>query len=545
MEFELDDYKTGKIKKKGRNLSCVSEPGNYCNNKYNYNLNDSNKNENENINNKKIQTENNINNNIIEKPIYVHSNKNYLLTKLKKENESLRIRLSKYENKNNYNSSRFKPLENKIRQKKIENAVRITKRILNSKPLATKSSNNVSNFANNTYTNNFYNSKDKIYKANNNSSVYNNFPNNLLSSYTIITNSFIDHNKKNNKYGMVKSLSVFHNTSKIKSKNKAKRIMFDRIKSNYKKINKLSNNNLSNFMEIKIKSKKEDDNIFTNLNINNLYNARMNTLNTDIKKNNNNYISWRKAGNMCNTDRKKTESNIINSKGRMSCGNTNNNNNYKNEFNLTWSKFPKKYMETSYEHCHLGREQGQVQKKYQEITLSLKNKKMNNMLLNNNSKYFSNIIPKNENLNKKHNNNLDNIKIRKDVTPKKITINRRMNNNKNKNNKINYGSNNISMKNIINSIYPKNKKEEKDKKNNLNNNVHEGDIYVHKKRNSAYDIESKNIEKNQDMDSKNNNINNKYNVTINNINNCNYFSLIQTSIRPEIKIIRKKENKII
>ena len=37
MEFELDDYRTGKIKQKRRNLSCVSEPGNYCNNNYNYN----------------------------------------------------------------------------------------------------------------------------------------------------------------------------------------------------------------------------------------------------------------------------------------------------------------------------------------------------------------------------------------------------------------------------------------------------------------------------------------------------------------------------
>ncbi len=37
MEFELDDYRTGKIKQKRRNLSCVSEPGNCCNNNYNYN----------------------------------------------------------------------------------------------------------------------------------------------------------------------------------------------------------------------------------------------------------------------------------------------------------------------------------------------------------------------------------------------------------------------------------------------------------------------------------------------------------------------------
>ena len=555
MEFELDDYRTGKIKQKRRNLSCVSEPGNYCNNKYNYNLNDSKKKENENINNKKIQTENNINNNIIEKPIYVNSNNNYLLTKLKKENENLRLRLSKYENNNNCNSNRFKPFENRIRQKKIENAVRITKKILNNKQLATKSTNNISNFANNTYTNNFYNSKENKYKVNNNSSIYNNFSNNLYGNNAMSTNSFVDHNKKNINNGMIKSLSVFRSTSKMKSKNKKKRIMFDRTKPNYKKINKLSNSNLSNFMEIKIKSKKDDDNIFTNLNINNLYNARMNTLNSDI--NSNNYFSWRKkteeskfgqnfnsAGNMCNTDRKKTEVNASNSKGRISCGFTNNNN-YKNEFNLTWSKFPKKSMEASFEHFRLGQGgvQGKIQKKNPEITLSSKIKKMNDMILNSNNKYLSNVNSKNKNLKKQiGNNNLDNnIKIRKDVTPQKITINRRMNNNKNKINKANNGSNNISMKNIINSAYPKNKKEENDKKNSLNN-VYEGDIYVHKKRNSAYDIENKNIEKNHDMEpKKNNNMNNKYNVTINNINNCNYFSLIQASIRSELKIIRKKD----
>ena len=82
------------------------------------------------------------------------------------------------------------------------------------------------------------------------------------------------------------------------------------------------------------------------------------------------------------------------------------------------------------------------------------------------------------------------------------------------------------MKNIIN-IQKKNKKEENiydnGKKINAFNNLREGDIYVHKKKSSGFGIDNKNLT-------------NKYNVTINNINNCNYFSLIQPSIRPINKI---------
>ena len=222
LEFELDDYRTGKIKQKRRNLTCVSEPGNYCNNNYNYNS--MKKNSNDNITFEKIKTENNINNKTIDKPISVNSNNNYLITKLKKENDNLRLKLSKYEI-NNSNSNRLRPIENKARQKKIENAVRITKKILNNnKQLITKSSNNFSNFANNTYTNNFYNSKDNKYKTNNNnSSLYSNINKNIFSTNTMTTNSFVGHNKKNIKNGLVKSLSVFRSTSKIKSKNKTKK----------------------------------------------------------------------------------------------------------------------------------------------------------------------------------------------------------------------------------------------------------------------------------------------------------------------------------
>ena len=64
MEFELDDYRTGKIKQKRRNLNCVSEQGNYYNNNYNFNYKSMKKKENEkemeNINIEKIKTEKNI-----------------------------------------------------------------------------------------------------------------------------------------------------------------------------------------------------------------------------------------------------------------------------------------------------------------------------------------------------------------------------------------------------------------------------------------------------------------------------------------------------
>ena len=572
LEFELDDYRTGKIKQKRRNLSCISEPGNYCNNNYNYNI--LKEKEKEKINIEKIKTENNISK-TIEKPISVNSNNNYLISKLKKENENLRLKLSKYTNNNtinnnyyNSNSNKFKPIDNKIKQKKIENTVRITKKICNNKQLITKSSNNFSNFANNTYTNNFYNSKDNKFKINNNSSVYNNFNKNIYNNnITMTTNSFIGHNKKNIKNGFVKSLSVYRNTSKNKSKNKTKKIMYDKIRSNYKKIqNKLSNNNICNYIEIKTKEKKDDNILNTNLNINNLYNSRMNTLNNNIH--NNNIFSWKKkiekdknnhnfnsaSGNLFNTDRKKTETNTSNSNSKER--NTTNYTLNNNEFNLTWSRFPKKSIETSFEHYHIG------QNKNQGIILSSKNQNINNEYQINNT--HNQLITKDNSKNKYLRNEFDNniinnnalIKIRKDITPQKIKINRRIINNNNKtiknNNKAINGSDNISMKNIINIQQNSNKYEnntivqENKKINTVVNNIYDGDIYVHKKRNSAFGIERKNNfnYNNNDIDFKKNNVlNDKYNVTINNINNCNYFSLIQTSTRPELKIMKKKITK--
>ena len=561
MEFELDDYRTGKIIQKRRNLSCISEPGNYCKNNYGYNNEYNRKIYNNNINNninEKTKTENNINNKTVDKPIYVNSNNNYLVTKLKKENENLRLKLSKYENNiNNNNSNKFKPMDNKIRQKKNEKAERITKKLLSNKPLITKSSNNFSNFANNTYTN-FYNSKENKYKTNDNISGYN-IINKNINSNTGVTNSFISQNKNNNKSSIVKSLSVFRNTSNYKSKNKNKKIIYDKIKSNYKKIqNKLSCGNISNCLEIKMKDKNED-NIYNNININNLYNSRTNTLNNNINNNNNiktNIFSWKKkiekdknnfnliTGNICNTDRKQTDANGTNLNNSNSKERTTNTNIYihNDEFNLTWSRFPKKSIETSFDH-HRRRE-----KLNNEIyILSSKNEKMNSI---NNNRILTKINSKKEslNLNGKIENNIN--KIRKDVTPHKITINRRRINTKVKNKKVSFGNNNISVKNIVqenqkNNNYDSNMNTltiDNNKNYNISNNYHEGDIYVHKKRSSEFGIETKNKGNNDYIElKKNNHINNKYNITINNINNCNYIRLIEALNKPELKNIKKKD----
>ena len=528
MEFELDDYRTGKIKQKRRNLSCVKEPQNYCKNNNN---NNNKNNKSENKKNEKIKNDNNI----IEKPIYVNSNNNYLIAKLKRENEHLRLKLLKYENNN-----RFKPIDNKIKQKKIENtAVRITKKMLNNKQLITKSSHNISNFANYTYTNNFYNAKDNKYKTNNNSSLYNNYNKNAFNTNAMTTSSFFFRDKKNLKNNMVKSLSVFRSTSKNKPKN-AKRIIYDKIRTNYKKIqNDLSNTNITNIIEIRLKGKNEDK-FIKNLNTNH---SHIHTLSSNLYNSiQKNIFSWKKKlekekdkvnnlkhnnSNLCNTDRKKTEANASNSNSKER---NSHNLFFNNEFNLTWSKFPKKSLENSFDRYYmLGGEKNKL-----EIMLSSKSRKNNNGNLNNSN---NKMTTKKNSKNKQNDKGISIInEIRKEVTPQKITINRRMINTKNKNN-------NISMKNIIN-IRQKNKKKDNNniikdniintsdvnKKSSCNNILRQGDIYVHKKKNSALGI-----------DSKNSHLNNKYNVTINNIHNCNYISLIQAPNKPDFKIIKKKE----
>ena len=556
MEFELDDYRSGKIKKKRRNLSCVSQPGNYCNNEY-Y---DKKKADNSNNNTDKTKTENNINKKNNEKPIYVNSNNNYLITKLKKENETLRLKLSKYE----INNNRFKQNnDNKIRQRRIDNTMAITKKILNNKHSITKSSSNIANFGNNTYTNNFYHPKENKYKITNNFSVSNNlnqmndinfniknFHKNIYNPNRMSTNSFVVHHKKQIKNEIGKSLSVFRSTSQNKQKNNSRKIIYDKIKTNYKKIqNNLNNIDISNNVtENKTKEKKDD--YRTN---NNVYNSRIHTLNNNMNNNQKNVFSWKKKidkdknnnlnsvnSNLCSTDRKKTEANISNSNDR-------NNIFIPNEFNMTWSRFPKKSIETSFELNYIN------DKHNHDIVLSSKNKKNNENRSNN--KALSKINSKSKDMNER--NEGSNIKKhRKDITPQKITINRRMINNKIKSKRPNFGSNNISMKNIIN-IQPKSNKEENNiinisesnKMVNSHSNLHEGDIYVHKKRNSAFGgIETKNNNSNVNNDTtdnkKNNYMNNKYNVTINNINNCNYISLIQQPVnKSEYKIIKKKIDK--
>ena len=390
MEFELDDYRTGKIKQKRRNLSCVKEPQNYCKNNYTNNNNNKSNNNNhkktENKSSEKVKSDNS-SNNTIEKQIYVNSNNNYLIAKLRKENETLRLKLSKYENNNN----RFKPIDNKIRQKKIENNVRITKKNLNNKQLITKSSNNISNFANYTYTNNFYNAKDNKYKTNNNSSLYNNYNSKIFNTNTMTTNSFVVHDKKNIKNGIVKSLSVFRSSSKNKAKNNEK-IIYDKIKTNYKKMeNKLSNSNISNYIEMKLKERKEEK-YLNNLNTNN---SLMHTLNSNLSTNfQKNLFLWKKKfdkdkinnlhhnnSNVCNTDRKKTETNGSNSNSKE----RNSHNIFipNNEFNLTWSRFTKKSIETSFDQYYKG------DKNKPEIILSSKNRKINDINLNNSNNKIS------------------------------------------------------------------------------------------------------------------------------------------------------------
>ena len=547
MEFELDDYRTGKIKQKRRNLSCISEPGNYCNNNYDYNYNKK-KSDNSVIYNEKIKTEHNINNKNTDKPIYVNSNNNYLVTKLKKENENLRLKLSKYEN----NNTIYKPTENSIRQKKNENALRITKKILNNKPMITKSSNNFSICANNTYTTNFYNPKEKKYATNNNLSGYSDLNKNIYNYNIMATNSFISQNKNNNKNAAMKSFSVLRNVSKNKSKSKNKKIIYDKKKSTYKRIeNKLSSNSIIHIdNNNKMKDKNEED-IINNINIKHLYNSRINTLNNDMHNNNirNNIFSWKKKkekaknnnnfnmlnGISCNTDRKQTDENFSNSNSKERNYNIFNPN---NDFNLTWSKFPKKSIETSFEHYYKGKK---INNEY--IILSSKNVKTNNKININNNRNLAN-ISKNENVDlneKKEENNNKN--KRKEVTPQKITINRRRITAKVKTNKANNENNNISMKNIIqinrkNYNYENNMNTIENNKNyNINNNFHEGDIYVHKKRNSEFGIESKNHENNDYIElKKNSNINNKYNITINNISNCNYYRLIEAMNKSELKM---------
>ena len=559
MEFELDDYRTGRINKKVKNLNCINSTG-Y--NNYNFN-----KKKIEKIEKEKIKTENNNNKNNINnnpKAIYVNSkNNNYLITKLKKENESLRLILLEYES----DIIKYKINEKKCKQKKIENpTVRITRKSTNVKPSQQimKGLNNISNYANNTFTTNFYHPKNNNkFNSNNNSLLTNN--NNKINetqsnsnSKIALMNSYLVHNKKIVNNNSKKSLSVFRSSSKNKSKKQPNRNIYDKIKTNYKKIN----NGYDNIIEIKNKDIKQESNNSINNN-----NTRINTLNNNI--NNNNYISSKNVftykkkvnqnsesriqNNICNTERKQ-ETNITSSNT-----NTENNKNFSNqinfnrntvfipkqEFNLTWSRFSKKDMETSFENYIAQKSPPQ------SVIMSSKNIKK---IENRNNKYITNAGSKKYSVDKFDNYNL---RRKPDINPQKITINRRIITNKMKNNKNCFSSNNVSMKNIIN-IRQKNERNGFEENKNINKNAintsasnkmmninnlsNDGEIYTHKKKNSM--IDSKNIvDKTDEEILKKNSYNNKYNVTINNINNCNYYNLIQGANKPEIKIIKKRINK--
>ena len=558
MEFELDDYRTGRINKKVKNLNCINSTG--YNNNYNYNKKIIEKIEKEKIKTENNNNKNNVNNN--PKAIYVNSkNNNYLITKLKKENESLRLILLEYES----DIIKYKINEKKLKQKKFENpTVRITRKSTNVKPSQQimKGLYNISNYANNTFTTNFYHPKNNNkFNSNNNSLLTNNNKinetQNNSNSKIALMNSYIVHNKKIVNNNSKKSLSVFRSSSKNKSKKQTNKNIYDKIKTNYKKIN----NGYDNVMEIKNKDKKQES--YNNIN----NNTRINTLNNNI--NSNNYISSKNVftykkkvnqnsesaiqNNICNTERKqeaKLTSSNTNTENKNISNQINFNRNTvfipKQEFNLTWSRFSKKDMEASFENYI-----AQISPP-QSVIMSSKNIKK---IENRNNKYINNAGSKNKYSVDKFDNY--NLRRKPDITPQKITINRRIITNKMKNNKNCFSSNNVSMKNIIN-IRQKNQRNGFEENKNLNKNVintsasnkmmninnlsNDGEIYTHKKKNSM--IDSKNIaDKTDEEILKKNSYNNKYNVTINNINNCNYYNLIQGANKPEIKIIKKRINK--
>ena len=207
MEFELEDYRSGRIKKKVRNLNCVNSTG------YNTNKGDNNA-----IYNNKTKKD-------LEKSIYVNNSKsnNYLISKLKKENESLRLMLSEYET----NIIKYQISQKLIRYQKMDNNSRLGRKTTGSKNQSiTKNMSNVSNYGNNTYTTNFYRTKNsKKYNTNNNSLLINNKSNefhNAITSKIPSVNSYVIHNKKIVKRRSKQSLSVFRSLSKNKSKSKPK-----------------------------------------------------------------------------------------------------------------------------------------------------------------------------------------------------------------------------------------------------------------------------------------------------------------------------------
>ena len=548
LEFELDDYRTGRIKKKVKNLLSVTESGYYSS--YNYQKQ---KNQFKEFNT--YNTNNNKNNNI-DKPISVNSNNNYIISKLKKENENLKLKLSKLENEsnnNNTNNEKYKQIENKMLQKKLNDGIRITKNIINNKNYISK--NNYYSFANNTYTNNFYNIKENRYKSNNNNNSTINDINLNLKNYNKIilnhnptaTNSFIAHPKKNNnnKNDLIKSFQILRNDSNFKIKSNSKKIIYDKNNINkiknsnnnkniqFKKIQNMLGGGNNNFIEIKI---KDENSNFNNIN-NKINNQRIYTINTFT----NNEINTKKLfakkkkfekkkssklnldmtnTNLYNTYRKKqnlnSDNNLIDSNSNLFFNSKERNTLYvpNCEFNLTWSKFPLKIITTN-------------QKNSIQSLIRNSTNVTNDINKSLSKKILSQFKKKNKNLLTFNPNKFPN-KLRKETTPPKITINRRKTTNNSK-------TNNSSMKNIINYInYTKPKMKDEFNLNNkeyIENNIlntcednkimtktqknfrpGKGDIYVRKKQSSAFgvDIKSKKSE-NKKNDIINNNY--KYNET--------------------------------
>ena len=513
LEFELDDYRAGKIKKNIKNLISVKEQ------RYTTYNNQKQKNKFKGYDNYK--TNNNINKNI-EKPISVNSNNNYLISRLKKENENLRLKLSKLENDSNSNiniyDDKYKLIENKILHKKLNDGIRITKNIINNKNYISK--NNYYSFSNNTFTNNFYSIKENKNRINKNNSSINDINLNLKNFNKIIfnhnkasANSFVNHPKKINKNGLIKSFSIFNTETNYKNKNASKKIIYEKNKAAQTKFKKINNN----FQEIKIKK----ENINLNLNNNKDNNSRIYTLNNNNDIDNAKNIFSKKIkiekkktsnlnlnmtnSNLYSTDRKRQyfnnkDSNLIyDDKERKTLNIPN------CEFNLTWSKFPLKSMQTQ---INLTSGKNYMNNQKNSINSLIRNSTNtnDNIHKNLNKKILSQFKKKNKNIINLNQNKFHN-KIRKDTKPQKIIINRKktMNNSK---------TNNSSMKNVnyINYTKPKMKDEfyinmknnidnifdsyENDIKTLIKTQNHfypaKGDIYVRKKRSLAFGVENKN-----------------------------------------------------
>ena len=521
LEFELDDYRTGKIKKKVKNLICINEPGYYSSFNYQKQKNKFNG----------YDNYNDVNNNI-EKPISVNSNNNYIISKLKKENENLKLKLLKLENESNnttYNSNndKYKHIDNKIHQKKLNDGIRITKNIINNKNYISK--NNYYSFGNNTFTNNFYNLKENKPKINNNSS--NNDLDINLKNYTKMifnhktsANSFIANPKKNhnnnNKNEFIKTFSIFK-TDSNKKNNNTKKLIYEKNKTQFKKIhNNFTESN--NFIEIKIKDENSNSN-YNNINNNkriytlnnnndakNVFSKKMNIVKKKDSKLNLNLTN----NNLYHTDRKKNNpNNKKDSNSNLAVEEKERNTLYipKSEFNLTWSKFPLKNIQTSSNLIKGQIPNNNYQKNSIQSLIRNSTNVNNNVNKSLNKKLLSQFKKKNKNNISSNPNKFPN-KIRKDTTPQKITINRRKTMNVPK-------TNNSSMKNInyINYTKPKVKDEfymnMNDNIENLMNSCEnndnmmiktqnnfypgKGDIYVRKKRNLAFGIEVKNNKKSE------------------------------------------------